>query len=398
MPNEDAPPDAEGPADVAAELALLRRKLAAIGEIGRRREEDWQRLASKLEGQLDQYEKRIAKRGDQLAEQARYIDLLENRTRKLRGRLAEARARSQSKDPATPAASGSGEEPEGGAATGSPSIEAASDGSLPVEADPARPTTRSNDDPPTREDPRRLLSTPAIGRSTRAVGRVAFFTALVGDYDVLGEPGVVDVGADYFVFTDQARPEDIWQPRPLRHSDPNPTRMARFVKLHPHEHLDGYDFAIWLDANLRPAAVAEAFIPASSDFDLLAWHHPKRDCVYDEAEVCVSLGKDDPEIIAAQVQRLRDNGYPEKAGLVESSVLVVNLKRPGVRGFFDAWWRALDTGSYRDQLSFNPTLRDHPDINLGYLGEPGVSSRTDPRIIYRHHQGSAAGGGDSGVA
>lgn len=411
----DAPAETES-------IAALRRKVDLLGEYGGRREGDWQRLFAKLEGRLEQLERRLGKRDGTIVEKDKTIARLERRTEKLRDRLGEARSRigalseelAQRLPPARVRlqvgrsalvtfedAAGRADDRDEAATPAEDEASSPEDGETEPEAETeaAAPDLTPADEPAEEREERyarelrRLLPSPSIGRSEARIGRVAFYTAVAGNYDLVGEPGVIDAVADYLLFTDQAEPEGVWQPRRFDRHEADNTRTARHVKLHPHRYCAGYDFAVWIDANLRPAALAEAFVPVDTDFDLLAWHHPLRDCVYDEAEEALALEKDDPELIHAQVRRLREEGYPEHAGLIESSVMVINLRRPNIAAFLDDWWQALEEGSRRDQLSFNPTLRRHPEIRLGYLAEQGVSCRNDPRIIYRHHRGPAARAG-----
>lgn len=239
--------------------------------------------------------------------------------------------------------------------------------------------------PDTTRDVGRLPAT--IGISTRPVGRVAFVTAIAGGYDPVLDPSVVDLSADYVLFTDDpATRSDVWTTRSFDYVDADPTRTARYVKTHPHVYFPDYDRVIWVDANLRIDCLAEDLIPAEEeDADIITWRHPLRDCVYVEAEECILRAKDDELTIREHVKTLRGMGYPENNGLIESSVVAVSLRRSGVAAFLADWWRLIDNGSRRDQISFNPALSLHPAIRVGFLGEKGVEMRTDRRFTYRHH-------------
>src|SRR5690606_6956659 len=108
--------------------------------------------------------------------------------------------------------------------------------------------------------------------------------------------------------------------------------------------------------------------PENQGNDIVTWRHPLRDCIYDELTECILRGKDDPESMTRHVESLRQAGYPEKAGLIESSVMVYDHMKPSVQAFLATWWRLIDNGSRRDQLSFNPSLWQHPKVRLGYFG------------------------------
>src|SRR5690606_13893741 len=56
--------------------------------------------------------------------------------------------------------------------------------------------------------------------------------------------------------------------------------------------------------------------------------------------------------ILKQIERYSEEGYLTDK-LVESNFVVYNLKHPHLKAALTRWWAELDSGSYRDQLSFN---------------------------------------------
>ena len=73
-------------------------------------------------------------------------------------------------------------------------------------------------------------SAPVNGR------RIVFYTAVFGDYDNLLLPEQIDPSVDYVCFTDRPRNDyGVWQMRSAPYYHPDPTRIARYVKTHPHE-------------------------------------------------------------------------------------------------------------------------------------------------------------------
>jgi hypothetical protein len=121
------------------------------------------------------------------------------------------------------------------------------------------------------------------------------------------------------------------------------------------------------------------------DKDMVLWQHYLRDCIYEEAAQCIRDRRDDPDVIEAQVRRIRASGYPANAGLVETNVLITRPNDPRIVDFMTSWWREIDNGSRRDQLSFNWALRGR-DLQIGYLGEKGESTRNHPGWeLHRHN-------------
>ena len=83
--------------------------------------------------------------------------------------------------------------------------------------------------------------------------RYVIYTALIGGYDAIQQPLVVDNRFDYVLFTDVVRESKIgvWQIRKVDYTNANMIRIARYVKTHPMELLPDYDCSVWMDANLQ---------------------------------------------------------------------------------------------------------------------------------------------------
>ncbi|WOR15354.1 DUF616 domain-containing protein [Hyphomonas sp. FCG-A18] len=225
----------------------------------------------------------------------------------------------------------------------------------------------------------------ALNGSGRAP-RIAVFTAIVDGYDDLKEPEIISEHADYFVFTNsKVSKNSVWKPMPLEYVSHDPTRTARFVKTHPHLYFADYDWAIWVDANLLLVEKPEALLPdPGSKSKVLTWHHPLRNCVYQEGDECIKRGKDDADIISQHMERLRARDYPVEAGMFETSVMVSRMGDRDVEGMFKQWWADIARWSRRDQLSL-PVVLNGLDLDVGYLARAGICMRTDPRFVYFGH-------------
>ena len=157
------------------------------------------------------------------------------------------------------------------------------------------------------------------------------------------------------------------------------------IKTHPHLYFKDYDWAIWMDANLQLVASPDELVPPSDSGEtFLTWHHPLRDCVYDEGRECIERSKDKSSGIEAQLESLRARGYPEHAGLFETSVLVAKMNDDKVEEMLKIWWAEISRWSKRDQLSL-PVAVEAADLAVGLLARPSVCMRTDPRFVYYRH-------------
>ncbi|MDE7222311.1 MAG: DUF616 domain-containing protein, partial [Acetatifactor sp.] len=86
---------------------------------------------------------------------------------------------------------------------------------------------------------------------------------------------------------------------------------------------------------------------------MLCFNHYIHDCVYLEKSLCQRLQKDDPTVMDKQMEGYRKEGYPEHNGLIDSAVLVRELKNDRVIRLMESWWQEILHASKRDQLSFN---------------------------------------------
>jgi hypothetical protein len=216
--------------------------------------------------------------------------------------------------------------------------------------------------------------------------RIAVYTAIIGDYDCLKIPTIVDANCDYFCFTERDISwQDIWVRRDISWHHPDPVRMTRYVKHNPHVYFAHYEWSIWLDANLQLACAPQALMPeADGTWDIATWKHPFRNCSYAEADQCVLEKKDCPATIRAQMCRYRALGFPENAGLYENNILVRRHNTASMIGLARAWWNEIVLGSRRDQLSFAFVARQR-NLRVAHLGKLGANSRNDSRVHFFSH-------------
>jgi len=216
---------------------------------------------------------------------------------------------------------------------------------------------------------------------------VAVFMAVAGPYDAIKEPETISDMADYFVFTDQdLPPNSVWQKCELEYFDADPTRMARFIKTHPHLYFSDYDWALWVDANLQLNVTPEQVIaPIVREAVLATWIHPLRNCIFDEAIECAKRSKDDDGVMDQQMKRYQAASYPALNGLFETSVMASKMGDPSIKALMNSWWAEIEQGSRRDQLSLPFIVHQHK-VKVGQLAPKGVCMRSDPRFNYYRHQ------------
>jgi hypothetical protein len=62
--------------------------------------------------------------------------------------------------------------------------------------------------------------------------------------------------------------------------------------------------------------------------------------------------KDRPKYVNPQINKIKNDGFPEHYGLSENNILIRKHKDPTTINFMKKWWKMVKKGSKRDQLSF----------------------------------------------
>ena len=225
--------------------------------------------------------------------------------------------------------------------------------------------------------------------------KIVIYTAIFGAKDELLEPRVKLEGVDFVCFTDQDFTSKVWDIRKSKREFDDPTREARMHKVLAHKYLPEYETSIWIDGNIvvkqNPVQLIEDHL---SDTNMAIFDKQNNvwdpgDCVYDEFENLLEIGKkrgvhkDDPEIMKAQIERYRAEGYPEHNGMIISMIMLRRHNEQDVKVTMEKWWSEINGGSKRDQLSFNYSAWK-TGLKLTWL--PG-DSRDNPYFKHVYHPG-----------
>ena len=219
---------------------------------------------------------------------------------------------------------------------------------------------------------------------------MALYTAIVGNYDCINVPETLNSNFDYILFTDSpAADTGIWSIRPIRYFHSDTARAARFVKTHPHILLADYDIAVWVDSNILLLNDIEHLVDEllSVGKAVGAFPHSHRVSIYEEIVACSKKRKDNIQVMQEQIDKYRGESF-DHSDLIESGLMVFDLRHGNIRLFLEYWWREIDRHSKRDQLSLNYSLHKarvpwHP--------------LTAPSINIRNHEDFALVPHDQGV-
>lgn len=210
--------------------------------------------------------------------------------------------------------------------------------------------------------------------------KIAVYTSITAEKDGLKEP-LRRSGADLVLFSDVPYQAPGWDVRPACDLFADPRRNSRAHKLLPHLYLPGYDYSLWLDGSIRVLSDVEDLISSYlRESDIAVFKHSVRACIYSEAAACTKWELDDPAIIAAQMAKYHEDGYPTYNGLIESGVILRRHSRL-IEFFNNAWWSEVCRYSRRDQLSMNyvlDALGIRPEFFPGTIYDnPGLVSYED---------------------
>jgi hypothetical protein len=186
--------------------------------------------------------------------------------------------------------------------------------------------------------------------------KVVLYTAVFGKKDDIRVPKLD--GADFIVFTDDPGLKvDGLDVRVFPPGDADPCRAAKVFKVCPDRFLPAdCDCSVWVDANkmregmaLPLAELAERYL---KEKPIAVFRNPPPACIYQEAELCLRCGNDDPDLIRRQMRAYRAAGFPAGLGRAGGGI-IFRRHTPEVSRFGSAWWEEIQKFSRRDQLSFD---------------------------------------------
>lgn len=222
------------------------------------------------------------------------------------------------------------------------------------------------------------------------IKKYVIYSAMVGAYDEIKQPLVVDYRFDYILFSNEINEErvGVWQIKPISYRNNDNTRICRYVKTHPDKLLPEYDFSIWIDANMQicTSYIYERAIQLLNEGIIISsmWH-PARNCIYDEAFAVVNMMVEHEDIVVKWCHQLRKEKFPKHQGLCETGMMYRKHNTFLTNEINEMWWQCIEKHSRRDQLSFNYVLWK---LNIPchyFLGE-GKNARNTEHIRLVTHQ------------
>ena len=181
----------------------------------------------------------------------------------------------------------------------------------------------------------------------------AVFTINFGGYDPPRVPYKTK-GWDYICLTDNLDLGGDWELREIDIDYYLPHIAARYGYINSQKHLPDYDLTLMVGGQIKVDDDVNKFIARHCDLskDINLMRHPCRTCIYDEARTVVKEKIDKAEHVDRQMAKYRDAGFPKNFGLSACGI-IIRHNSDNIRRFEENWWREVQQGSYRDQLSFD---------------------------------------------
>lgn len=207
-------------------------------------------------------------------------------------------------------------------------------------------------------------------RNHKVGNKNVIYSAIIGGRSFPMLPEKVLKDFDYVVFTDRedllTLQSSLWQIRPVPSSIQFQGRLlARYLKTHPHQLFEGYQLALWVDANVLMLSDFEKLADRARQVTdtVVTLRHPSQSSLEEEAREIVALNKDNPQSVSQQVEHYKSLGFKTKE-LAETAIISYPLKSAKVKAFCELWFNEIESRSIRDQLSFNFALQQ---TGLNYL-------------------------------
>lgn len=178
---------------------------------------------------------------------------------------------------------------------------------------------------------------------------ISVLTAITGNKDdLLKQPEYK--GVQYVAFMDKNPHDEQWEYRKACNKFVKPVMNAKIHKILSHKYVDT-PYIVWMDGNMKLKQDPHELVKLMGDKDLAFFTHPGRDCVYEEAETCISLKKGELQEIGEQIKDYAKQQYPQHSGLCELTAFI-RKNNPETNELFEKWWAEITRYSERDQLSF----------------------------------------------
>lgn len=210
--------------------------------------------------------------------------------------------------------------------------------------------------------------------------QTAIYTCVVGEYDEVEEPEIIENNCDYYIISDkEPKKNTIYNytniDKILGKSDLDDTRKNRYCKINAHKVFPQYRYSIYIDGNIVLKKGIMQYIQRLPKTRIIALARASHTSIYAEALRCMMHGRDDKQKFLDQTEKYWLEGMPEDFGLVAPTIMVREHNNPICVKLMEEWWKEVAKYSKRDMISLPyvlwkngytindiKTLSDIPDV------------------------------------
>ena len=217
------------------------------------------------------------------------------------------------------------------------------------------------------------------------------YTVLVGSYDNITQPKVIDERFDYVLFSNDIKEPAIgvWTIRPIPMVIQNDNkRLSRYPKTHPESLLSEYKASLYIDANIQimDQWVYDRYVELYNqkvEYAGIKLLETGCDCIYEHSfEMCQWLLEHDYNAIK-QCHQLYVLGFPRHFGLNENNI-IFRIHTDSMKKTDEDWWKWICNYSHRDQFSYMYCLWKN-NIKINYFLPEGEDARTGNHFSLVNH-------------
>jgi len=183
------------------------------------------------------------------------------------------------------------------------------------------------------------------------------YTAIFNNYDTIKHHGYRNDDFEYVVFMDETTYQQQRKIIPAYYNvevllGERTTQeffmQSKEIKLRPHIYLGKHQASIYIDGSIKQIDDANKFFDPNQPFKIT--NHPRRNCIYKEADICAKQRLGKLSAIQRQIERYKSEKYPENNGLFMGGI-ISRVHNDHSQSINEAWWNEVKNGTTRDQIS-----------------------------------------------
>lgn len=191
--------------------------------------------------------------------------------------------------------------------------------------------------------------------------QIVIYTCVVGGYDEVKEPEIIEDNCDYYMISDKKPKKDsIYQyidiNEVINKSITDNARKNRYCKVNAHKIFSQYRYSIYFDGNFVLKGNMSKYIKKLPKTKMALLGKTSYESVYAEAMRCMLHGRDDKDKFLCQAEKYWLEGMPDNFGMFLPGIMIREHNNPICRKVMDEWWQEIDTYTKRDMISLSYVL------------------------------------------